>query len=198
MKTYRAFVVSIASCAFAATSFAAGYLKIGDIKGESTDSEHKDWIELQSFSFGTSQSGMRESPTKQSSDRDAATGQASGKRDAASGQATGKRDAASGLPTGKRQHEPIIFVKRIDKASPILAKAMADGTVFKTVEIGDEYIKYELQNVMVSSIQASGGGDVPMEEISFNYDKIEMKKLRESPTRAIDKATSGKPTRAPN
>lgn len=31
---------------------AAGYLKIGDIKGESSDEAHKDWINLQSFSWG--------------------------------------------------------------------------------------------------------------------------------------------------
>jgi type VI secretion system secreted protein Hcp len=32
------------------------YLKIEGIKGESTDSKHKDWIELQSFSWGVSNS----------------------------------------------------------------------------------------------------------------------------------------------
>src|SRR5262245_56642668 len=30
------------------------YLKLGDIKGESADSNHKDWIEIQSYSWGTS------------------------------------------------------------------------------------------------------------------------------------------------
>lgn len=33
------------------------FLKIDDIKGESTDSKHKDWIEIQSFSWGLEQSG---------------------------------------------------------------------------------------------------------------------------------------------
>ena len=32
------------------------FLKIGDIKGESTDDKHKDWIEVLSWSWGTSQS----------------------------------------------------------------------------------------------------------------------------------------------
>lgn len=34
-------------------------------------------------------------------------------------------DAASGLATGKRQHSPITIVKEVDKASPLLAQAMA-------------------------------------------------------------------------
>ncbi|MBX3421526.1 MAG: type VI secretion system tube protein Hcp [Pirellulaceae bacterium] len=32
----------------------AGYLKIGDIKGESTDAKHKEWIDLESMSQGLS------------------------------------------------------------------------------------------------------------------------------------------------
>ena len=32
----------------------AGYLKIGDIKGESTDASHKEWIDLESVSQGLS------------------------------------------------------------------------------------------------------------------------------------------------
>lgn len=35
----------------------SGYLKIGDIKGESTDDNHKDEIEILSWSWGASQAG---------------------------------------------------------------------------------------------------------------------------------------------
>lgn len=34
---------------------AAGYLKLGDIKGESTDARHKDWIDIVSVSEGVDQ-----------------------------------------------------------------------------------------------------------------------------------------------
>src|ERR1043165_4020450 len=34
------------------------------------------------------------------------------------------RDAASGLPTGKRQHKPLVITKEIDKATPLLYKAL--------------------------------------------------------------------------
>lgn len=40
---------------------------------------------------------------------------------------TSPRDAASGQATSKRQYQPIIR-KRIDKASPLLAKAIDSGT----------------------------------------------------------------------
>ena len=37
------------------------------------------------------------------------------------------RDAASGLPTGKRQHAPFKIRKRVDKATPLLAKALTNN-----------------------------------------------------------------------
>jgi len=45
----------LAALIFSATSSFAAYdifLKLGDIKGESTDKDHKDWIELSSYSLG--------------------------------------------------------------------------------------------------------------------------------------------------
>jgi len=46
--------------------------------------------------------------------------------------ATG-RDAASGMPTGRRQYEPVAFRKRIDKASPLIAKALVENQVIDAV-----------------------------------------------------------------
>jgi type VI secretion system secreted protein Hcp len=40
----------------------AGYLKIGDIKGESTDDKHKEEIEILSWSWGASQATARSRP----------------------------------------------------------------------------------------------------------------------------------------
>lgn len=39
-------------------------------------------------------------------------------------------NAASGLPTGKRQHRPVEIIRRVDKSSPLLFKAMVDGITF--------------------------------------------------------------------
>lgn len=41
------------------------------------------------------------------------------------------REAGSGLATGRRQHEPITFRKRIDKASPLIAKALCENQVIE-------------------------------------------------------------------
>jgi type VI protein secretion system component Hcp len=35
------------------------------------------------------------------------------------------------------------------------------------------YLKITLSDVIVSSVQISGGGEVPMESVTFNYGKIE-------------------------
>jgi len=37
------------------------------------------------------------------------------------------REATSGMATGQRQHEPIMIRKRIDKATPLIAKALCDN-----------------------------------------------------------------------
>src|SRR5687768_12743261 len=36
---------------------------------------------------------------------------------------------SGGLATGKRQHKPLLILKRIDKSSPLLLKACANGHV---------------------------------------------------------------------
>ncbi|MFN7180287.1 Hcp family type VI secretion system effector [Hyphomonas sp.] len=41
-----------AMIATALPALAAGYLKLGDIKGESTDARHKDWITIESLAEG--------------------------------------------------------------------------------------------------------------------------------------------------
>jgi type VI secretion system secreted protein Hcp len=41
------------------------------------------------------------------------------------------REAGSGLATGRRQYEPITIVKRLDKASPLIAKALSTNAVIE-------------------------------------------------------------------
>lgn len=86
------------------------------------------------------------------------------------------RDASSGMASGKRMHKPFVITKEIDKASPLLSQACASGQHLKEVDVDlASGGHYTLTNVMVSSIQKSGGGDRPMESVSFTYQKIEMK-----------------------
>ena len=44
--------VAAASVFFASPAFAAGYLMLGDIKGESRDASHKDWIDIRAVTDG--------------------------------------------------------------------------------------------------------------------------------------------------
>ncbi len=43
------------------------------------------------------------------------------------------RKKGSGMATGRRTYEPIVFMKRIDKSSPLLAKALCNNEVVEGV-----------------------------------------------------------------
>ena len=74
-------------------------------------------------------------------------------------QAAAPRDAASGLPTGKRQHKPITFTKPIDKASPILARALANGTHLTNVTLKQYGHVTVLKSARVVSIEQDAAGN---------------------------------------
>ncbi len=120
------------------------FLKIEGVDGESTNAAHKGWIEIQSWSWGVSQLG--------------------------SGGAGG--GFAAGRLTGH-----VTLIKRIDKASPLLFKRCSDGTVLPLVTIeltrgGTEtYLKYELKEVLVSSIAHGDvdGDGAPDETITLDF-----------------------------
>jgi len=101
------------------------------------------------------------------------------------------RDAASGLATGKRQHQPsfsdISVSKVCDKATPKLFLACCQGTHFpsatitcrKTSSTGQGSVPYmvvRMQDVMVSSYQASGatGDEGATNSFSLSFQKIEI------------------------
>ena len=56
------------------------------------------------------------------------------------------RDPATGLATGRRQHKPMVIVKRIDKASPLLQAALNNNE--------------NLQNVTLKFFQTQSSGSV--------------------------------------
>jgi type VI secretion system secreted protein Hcp len=131
------------------------FLKIDDIKGESTDDKHKDWIEVLSYSHGLSQ------PT------------------------TGSRSSGGAASAERCNHQDFSVVKTLDAASPKLALFCCNGKHIPKVQIelcratGDKqkYMLYTLSDVIVSSVRpggsAHGGETLPLEEVSFNYGKIE-------------------------
>ena len=177
MKMPQIAVIAIASCALASASFAASdyFLKIDGVEGESKSSDKEHKKGIEIQSFSFGR------------------------------EVAAPREASSGMATGKRMHKPIMVTKTVDKASPVLAKAMADGRVFPKVVIGSPEGSYTLENVTIASITPTSGGDRPMESISFNYERIEMKAVKEKAAKAksaapLDRAKAEKPqpTRAPN
>lgn len=153
MKTQLTLGV-IAACAITITILgvqdaeAAAYLKFDGVDGESKDKSHESWSNIMSFS--------------QSISRDTS---------ATSGSARARSSAV---------FHDFVVEKTLDKSSPKLAEAIAKGQVFPKVEIHlaagqTTYLKYELQNVMITSYSVSGDADErPTEQISFNFAQIKM------------------------
>ena len=132
------------------------FLKIEGVAGESTDDKHKDWIEVLSFHWGVSQPAS------------------------ASSSSGGARSAE------RCNHQDFSIVKTLDKASPKLALFCCNGKHVKEVTLalcratGDKqkYMEYKLSDAIISGVRpggaAQGGEPLPLEEVSFNYGKIEL------------------------
>lgn len=127
------------------------FLKIEGIDGESTNAAHKGWIEIQSWSWGLSQ--------------------------ASSG------GGGAGGAVGRELKGHVTLIKRIDKATPLLFKRCSDGTVLAlaTVELtrpngGPTYLKYELKEVLISSIAHGDvdGDGVPEETVTLDFTGVKL------------------------
>lgn len=81
---------------------------------------------------------------------------------------------------GSTVMEDFVLVKNIDKSTPKIQEKMLRGEVIPKVEIveylnGQQYWKYELKNVMVTSFVVAGSSDFEgqdLEQITLNYEEI--------------------------
>jgi type VI secretion system secreted protein Hcp len=132
------------------------FLKLEGVPGESTDDKHKEWMEVLSYHWGVDQ------PQSSSA------------------------SSHGSLSAERAVFHPFTVVKAIDKASAKLALGCASGEHYSkaTIEIcragGDKqpYMEYKMTDVMVTSFRpgGTGGGEqIPLEEVSFSYGKIEWK-----------------------
>lgn len=131
------------------------FLSVDGIPGESSDDAHTDWIEVLSFSMGISQT------------------------------ASASASSGGGASAERADFQNFSIVKALDKASPKIAVACADGThiseiIFELCRAGGDKLKYmeiKLTDCIISSWQpggsSQGGETLPMEEVSINYGKIE-------------------------
>jgi type VI secretion system secreted protein Hcp len=130
-------------------------MKLGDIKGESTDGAggHKDWILIESMSSPI----YRNIPA-------------------------GARD--NERLRGRTTAGDIVCVRQLDKSSVKLQEACANGTFFTEVEIhfctqvknkAEPYLKYKLYNAIISSysVHCNSEGGKPTEEVTMNYTKVD-------------------------
>lgn len=138
------------------------FLKIEGISGESNDDRHKDWIEVLSYNFSVTQ------------------------------RPSGSASTGGGASAERANFSDFSVVKTLDKASPKLFEACATGKHIPTVTLelcragGDKlkYMEYKLSNVIISMNRPGGTSHaneaLPVEEISFNYGKIELAYTQQS------------------
>jgi len=144
------------------------FLKLDGIKGESKDSKHKDEIDLLSFSWGATQSGT-----------------------SAHG---------GGAGGGKVAFQDFHFVMKMSKASPLLLQYLSTGKPIPTANLvarkaggtQQEYLKIKFTDVLISSYQSGGsqGGDeIPVEQISLNFAKINVEYADQKEDGSLNPAT---------
>ena len=131
------------------------FLKIDGVPGECTDDKHKDWIEVLSYSHGVSQPS------------------------------SGSVSSGGARSAERCDHQDLSVVKTLDKASPKLSLFCCNGTHVKEVKVElcratgnkEKYMEYIMSDVIISSVRpggsSQGGETLPLEEVSFNYGKIE-------------------------
>src|SRR5215468_10033276 len=105
---------------------------------------------------------------------------------------TGTHSSGGGGGAGKVALQDFHFVMKVNKASPKLMLACADGehikkavlTCRKAGKEQQEFLKITMSDLLVSSYQTGGSakGDlVPLEQISLNYAKIEFEYKEQKP-----------------
>jgi type VI secretion system secreted protein Hcp len=110
------------------------FLKFDGIQGESQDKVHKNEIEIESFSWGATQ--------------------------------TGTASRGGGMGAGKVQMQDFHLVMSVNKASPKLMLACAQGEHIKSAILTcrkagkdqQDYLKVTFSDILISSYQTSGSG----------------------------------------
>jgi len=140
------------------------FLKIDGIQGESTDAKHKNEIDLESWSWGETNSGTH----------------------------AGGGGGGAGKVTMRDFH----FTMRINKASPKLFLACAGGDHIKVANLvcrkagkqQQEYLKIKFSDLLISTYETGGstGEVVPVDQISFNFSKIEITYSAQKPDGTLE------------
>ncbi len=138
------------------------FMKIGTIEGESTDKKKEKWIDVLAWSWGVSNSGT----THQ----------------------------GMGGGSGKANVQDLSFTKYVDASSHALLGAATTGEHFPKANLvvrkaagkdkTIEYIKIEMEEVLITSISTggSGGEDRLTENVTLNFAKVLYHYTPQTPT----------------
>jgi type VI secretion system secreted protein Hcp len=128
------------------------FLKIEGIEGDSQDDKHKGEIEVLSFNWNVSH-------------------------------------PARG---GRAKLTDFHVIKNLDRSSPLLFEACCSGdhisdALFVARKAGGdkfEFLKIKMSDVIITSVAPAGssGGDFPLEQVTFNFSKIEQEYFSQGPT----------------
>lgn len=127
------------------------FWEIDGIKGESTSDQGKDMIELLSFSHGVAMP-LTAGPSNTS------------------------------RAAGRCVHNDFTITKYLDLASPTLNLKCCGGEDVKSMKVHiwkadaagtpHKYMMYTFESCILTSVSVTGGGDQPIETITFGYKKI--------------------------
>jgi type VI secretion system secreted protein Hcp len=139
------------------------FANFGDIKGESTDKGHKDWVMVLSYDHSITQP------------------------------ASVSQKTAGGRAAEEANHSAFSIVKLLDAATPKLYEAACKGTHLAEVVIelwragGDpvKYMEFKLKEVLISGVtqngDSSGTAGFPTETIKMTYGAIEWTYTKQKP-----------------
>jgi type VI secretion system secreted protein Hcp len=130
------------------------YLQLDGIKGEATEANHKDWIQLTQIGHAIEQQASKNPPGGQKA------------------------------TTANSKHSAIQIGKKVDKATPLLhaqccsGKTITKATIDLLKDAGDKrvvYLKYELTNVIIAGVNVSADqshAEEPDETVQLKYGTI--------------------------
>ena len=127
------------------------FIKIDEIEGESTDDKHQGWIDILNYDTGLSQ------------------------------KVSSMANSPGGAGEERADFKEFSFEKELDKATPKLTLACADGTHIDNIVIeicrsgGDKvkFMEYKLANCIISKVKTVSGGAFPYDTVGINYGKIQ-------------------------
>lgn len=128
------------------------YMKFGEVKGDVTTADYKDWIELNSFQFGVS--------------RAVSSGAGGATRESSA-------PSISEIVVSKYldSSSPKLYQDSLAGTFDTKVTIKMTSTTKNKVET---FLAYELTDCGVSSYSQSSGGDAPTESLSLNFVKIMM------------------------